>query len=71
MGLLLKIFGLCVIVVIVSSLGSLLEMGLFWKAIVFCILIIIVSRLMKNDKRPVLIDGTVEPGFEEVLETFR
>ncbi|XP_072027157.1 beta-lactamase domain-containing protein 2-like [Amphiura filiformis] len=49
-------------------------MGLWAKAFVLCVVAVVVSlvvRVMQKQKLPIIIDGTVQPGFEEVLEAFR
>ncbi|XP_072025303.1 beta-lactamase domain-containing protein 2-like [Amphiura filiformis] len=49
-------------------------MGFWAKAFVLCVVAVVASlvvRVMQKDKLPIIIDGTVQPGFEEVLEAFR
>ncbi|XP_072025302.1 beta-lactamase domain-containing protein 2-like [Amphiura filiformis] len=49
-------------------------MGLWAKAFVLCVVAVVASlvvRVMQKEKLPIIIDGTVQSGFEEVLEAFR
>ena len=49
-------------------------MGLLSKALVFCVVAILmglVLKAMKQDKLPIIVDGFVEPGYEDVMKAFR
>ena len=49
-------------------------MGLLRKALVLCVLAVVVTLIFKateKEKLPIIIGGSVEPGFEEVIEAFR
>ncbi|XP_072027156.1 beta-lactamase domain-containing protein 2-like [Amphiura filiformis] len=49
-------------------------MGLWGRAFVLCTVAIVVAlvvRVSQKDKLPIIIDGNVQPGFEEVVEVFR
>ncbi|XP_072027160.1 beta-lactamase domain-containing protein 2-like [Amphiura filiformis] len=57
-----------------TAISVIPTMGRMWNAFVLCVaagVVSLVAKMMKKNKLPIIIDGTVEPGFEEVLETFR
>ena len=49
-------------------------MGLLRKAFVLCVVAILtglVLKSMKGNKLPIIVDGFVKPGFEDVMKAFR
>ena len=49
-------------------------MGFTRTAIILCTLAVmaaIVYKALDKEKLPIIIEGSVEPGFEDVLKTFR
>ena len=49
-------------------------MGFLRSAVILCTVAILVATVMKvteKEKLPIIIEGSVEPGFEEVLKVFR
>ena len=49
-------------------------MGLLRKAFLFCVVAILMGLVLKSmneEKLPIIVDGFVEPGFEDVLKAFR
>ena len=51
-----------------------LIMGFLRSAVILCTVAILVALVMKvaeKEKLPIIVEGSVEPGFEEVLKVFR